>query len=180
MKIGKTRQLRYKGPKVKEHIYRNIRKFFLQLYFLGVVSIHWQGFLIWYSAVHIIFCTYWYKILFQSCGNLTWFKNSHFCWRSPRGGLFPLDEEGSYGSAPRALPRPLPGYQKRDRRPKVYASYAVSRSADLTVPCMHCKDTIQKIRNKFLRKGTARLQSQFLHSCFCERFIYSSDRSAYY
>jgi hypothetical protein len=30
------------------------------------------------------------------------------------------------------------------------------------------------------RKGTARLQSQFLHSCFCERFIYhSSDRSAY-
>ncbi len=28
------------------------------------------------------------------------------------------------------------------------------------------------------RKGTARLQSQFLHSCFCERFIYSSDWSA--
>ncbi len=29
------------------------------------------------------------------------------------------------------------------------------------------------------RKGTARLQSQFLHSCFCELFIYSPDRFAY-
>ncbi len=40
--------------------------------------------------------------------------------------------------------------------------------------CMHSKDTIQKIRNKYRipRKGTARLQSQFLHSCFCERFLY--------
>jgi hypothetical protein len=55
-------------------------------------------------------------------------KNTAVCGRPSRGGLFPLDEEGSYGSAPRALPRPLPGYQKRDRKPKVYASYAVSRS----------------------------------------------------
>ncbi len=29
------------------------------------------------------------------------------------------------------------------------------------------------------REGTARSQSQLLHSCFCERFIYSRHRSAY-
>ncbi len=29
------------------------------------------------------------------------------------------------------------------------------------------------------RKGTARPQSQFLHSCFCVRFIHSHNRSAY-
>ena len=30
------------------------------------------------------------------------------------------------------------------------------------------------------RKGTARLQSQFLYSCFYKRFIYSPHQSAYY
>jgi hypothetical protein len=40
----------------------------------------------------------------------------------------------------------------------------------------HCKDTIPKIRN---RKGTTLPQSQFPHSCVCERFIYSHHRSAY-
>ena len=43
---------------------------------------------------------------------------------SPR---YPLDEEGSYGGPPSALPPPLPGYQKRERKAKVYESYAVSR-----------------------------------------------------
>ena len=52
--------------------------------------------------------------------------------KSPKkkGPLYPLDEEGSYGAPPSALPPPLPGYQKRERKPKVYASYAVSRSAE--------------------------------------------------
>ncbi len=36
----------------------------------------------------------------------------------------------------------------------------------------------RKFETNIPRKGTVRLQSQFLHSCFCERFIYSSDRSA--
>ncbi len=46
---------------------------------------------------------------------------------------------------------------------------------------MNCKDTIPKIRTNVPRKVTARLQSRFLHSsCSCERFIYSSDRSAYF
>lgn len=44
------------------------------------------------------------------------------------GALYPLDEEGTYGAPPAPLPAPLPPYAKRDRKPKVYASYAVSRS----------------------------------------------------
>jgi len=52
--------------------------------------------------------------------------------RRPRGGgLFPLNEEGEYGPPPSAAPKPLPGYQKRERKPKVYASYAVSSECDL-------------------------------------------------
>ncbi len=47
------------------------------------------------------------------------------------------------------------------------------------VTILHCKDPTPKIRNKYSHEGIAPLQSQFLHSCFCERFIYSSDRSAY-
>jgi hypothetical protein len=43
----------------------------------------------------------------------------------------------------------------------------------------HCKYTITKIRNKYFQKRNCRPQSEFLHSCFCERFIYSHDRSAY-
>jgi hypothetical protein len=38
----------------------------------------------------------------------------------------------------------------------------------------------RKIETYIPRKETARPQSQFLHSCFCGRFIYSHDRSAYY
>jgi hypothetical protein len=43
----------------------------------------------------------------------------------------------------------------------------------------HCKDTTPKIRNKCSQKGIARPQSQFPHSCVCDRFIHSHDRSAY-
>ncbi len=41
------------------------------------------------------------------------------------------------------------------------------------------KTQYRKFETNIPRKGTARLQSQFLQSCFCERFLYSSDRSAY-
>merc|ERR1712106_763451 len=51
---------------------------------------------------------------------------------SKKGPLYPLDEEGAYGAPPAALPPPLPGYQKRERKAKVYASYAVSSDY-----CMH-------------------------------------------
>jgi len=60
--------------------------------------------------------------------------------RNKSGALFPLDEEGTYGrppaQQPRAppLPAPLPGYTKRERKPKAYASYAVSNDC-----CMHAQ-----------------------------------------
>jgi hypothetical protein len=41
------------------------------------------------------------------------------------------------------------------------------------------KTQYRKFETNILRKETARLQSHFLHSCLCERFIYSPDRSAY-
>jgi hypothetical protein len=41
------------------------------------------------------------------------------------------------------------------------------------------KAQFRKFKTNISRKGTAWPKSQFLHSCFCERFIYSHDRSAY-
>jgi len=63
--------------------------------------------------------------------------------QTKKGGLYPLGEEGEYGAAPSSLPPPLPGYQKRERKPKVYASYAVSSDCEAhgeklsrqSVPC---------------------------------------------
>ncbi len=46
--------------------------------------------------------------------------------------------------------------------------------------CPHCKDTIPKIlKENIPRKGFASSQSQFPHSCVCEQFTYSHNRSAY-
>jgi len=46
--------------------------------------------------------------------------------------LYPLDEEGSYGEAPRqpGIPRPKPQYEPRERKPKVYSSYAVDSECE--------------------------------------------------
>ena len=46
---------------------------------------------------------------------------------------------------------------------------------------LHCKTLYQKLEKNIPRNETARARpsSQFLHSCICERFIYSQDRSAY-
>jgi hypothetical protein len=43
----------------------------------------------------------------------------------------------------------------------------------------HCQAQYQKVETNIPRKGIARPQSQFPHSCVGERFIYSHDRSAY-
>jgi hypothetical protein len=43
---------------------------------------------------------------------------------------------------------------------------------------INCKDTIPKIH--IPRKEIVRPHSQFPHSCVCERFIYSQDRSSYF
>jgi hypothetical protein len=65
--------------------------------------------------------------------------------RPTAGGLFPLNEEGEYGAPPSALPKALPSYQKRERKPKVYASYAVSSDCDVHVSKL---EKIEKDRGK--------------------------------
>jgi len=50
------------------------------------------------------------------------------------GVLYPLDEEGSYGRPPSQssrAPPPQPAFPKRERKPKVYASYAVSSDCSM-------------------------------------------------
>ncbi len=44
----------------------------------------------------------------------------------------------------------------------------VYQDADNIVQVVYCKDTVPKFETKIPRKGAARLQSQFLHSGFCE------------
>jgi hypothetical protein len=57
-----------------------------------------------------------------------------------------------------------------------WASFTV-----LILSGMHTARTkYQKFETNIPRKGTVRLQSQFVHIYFGERFIYSSDRSAYF
>jgi hypothetical protein len=41
------------------------------------------------------------------------------------------------------------------------------------------KKQYRKFETNIPRKGIARPQSQFPHSCVCGRFLYSHDRSAY-
>jgi hypothetical protein len=41
------------------------------------------------------------------------------------------------------------------------------------------KNPYRKLEKNIPRKGIARPQSQSPHSCVCERFLYSQDRSAY-
>merc|ERR1719193_2764613 len=50
--------------------------------------------------------------------------------RPPGGGLYPLSEEGTYGPPP--VYRQPEVYKRRERKPKVYASYAVSSDC-----CVH-------------------------------------------
>ena len=45
--------------------------------------------------------------------------------KPPNGGLFPLDEEGTYGRPPAAPAPPPPATPKRERKPKIYSSYSV-------------------------------------------------------
>ncbi len=45
---------------------------------------------------------------------------------------------------------------------------------------LHCKDKMPKIWNKYSQKRNTGPQSQFLHSCICERIIYSHDGYAFF
>ncbi len=44
---------------------------------------------------------------------------------------------------------------------------------------LQCKDKIPKFRNKYSQKRNIGVSAPFPHSCVCEWFIYSHDRSAY-
>jgi len=63
--------------------------------------------------------------------------------RKPSGPLYPLDEEGTYGPPPSALPKPLPPYAKRERKPKAYASYAVSNECSMHVGKLEQNESVR-------------------------------------
>ncbi len=90
-----------------------------------------------------------------------------------------------------ALPAPLPHFSAC---PRIWNKY-VSVSRDLLgffidascrspkfiwAPCAHtAKTKYQNFETNIPRKGISGSQSQFPHSCVCEWFLYSHDRSAY-
>jgi hypothetical protein len=49
----------------------------------------------------------------------------------------------------------------------------------VSVSAFIAQTQFQKFETNIPRKGISQPQSQFPHSCVCERFIYSHDRSAY-
>merc|ERR1711936_1464437 len=55
--------------------------------------------------------------------------------RPEDGGLYPLNAEGTYGRVPKSRNpgrwQELPRYQKREKKPKLYASYAISDKCEL-------------------------------------------------
>lgn len=53
--------------------------------------------------------------------------------KPPGGGLFPLDEEGSYGAPPQqpGMPPSIPFRRIRERKPKLYSSYAVDANCEM-------------------------------------------------
>ncbi len=52
--------------------------------------------------------------------------------------------------------------------------------AEEVLLCVLCKDTPRKFETNISRKGTARLQSQFPHSCVCEVSLYFQVRPNYF
>ena len=46
--------------------------------------------------------------------------------------MYPLDEEGTYGAAPRqpGMPPASPAPRVRERKPKIYSSYAVDSDCE--------------------------------------------------
>jgi hypothetical protein len=72
------------------------------------------------------------------------------------------------------------GFKRVDKCAKLTSKKGQTGIRDLPDMNQTAKKQYRKFETNIPRKGTARLQSQFLHSCFvCEPFIYSSDRPAY-
>merc|ERR1719189_1667466 len=66
------------------------------------------------------------------------------------GGLFPLNEEGTYGRPPAP---PAPPTPKRERKPKIYAGYSVDSKCDV-----HAKQLakVEKQRDRELEEQRSR------------------------
>jgi len=58
--------------------------------------------------------------------------------RPEDGGLYPLNAEGTYGRVPKSRNpgrwQELPKYQKREKKPKLYASYAIRQFVSILFP----------------------------------------------
>jgi hypothetical protein len=66
------------------------------------------------------------------------------------------------------------------RKGRYSASFRSSICTNRELQSLALQRPIPKIRNKYSQKRNCwPPQSQFPHSCVCERFIYSQDRSAY-
>jgi len=70
--------------------------------------------------------------------------------KPPNGGLFPLNEEGTYGRPPAP---PAPPTPKRERKPKIYAGYSVDSKCDV-----HAKQLakVEKQRDRELEEQRSR------------------------
>jgi len=79
--------------------------------------------------------------------------------RPPGGGLYPLSEEGTYGLPP-IYKQPVI-YQKRERKPKVYASYAVSSDC-----CVHGEKLENNERTRNLSGSLRRSSSSLSGAVF--------------
>jgi hypothetical protein len=63
-------------------------------------------------------------------------------------------------------------------RQSLYGIFPSNKTVILVIVCT-AKKQYRKFETNIPRKGIARPQFQFPHSCVCEQFIYSQDRSAY-
>ncbi len=76
----------------------------------------------------------------------------------------------------------LPVYQKQCLLCCLICSCTNMRFINETTMYLQIRSILAMYRKSNLcipKKGVVRPQSQFLHSCVCERFIYSQDRSTY-
>ncbi len=65
------------------------------------------------------------------------------------------------------------------KKPQSFCGFMVSAGLSIWLLTICSAKTHYQKNKKNPRKGIARPQSQFPHSCVCERFMYSHDRSAY-
>jgi hypothetical protein len=86
--------------------------------------------------------------------------------------------QGSQGAGQGSQGAEQLGEEARLNSKEMSAKLAAKELETLQVNCT-AKNQHQKFKTNIPRKVIARAQSQFPHSCVCERFIYSHDGFAY-